>query len=92
MQVEREVLREDTILENIIEQAFVAGAEPDGVVGEVGVSAIGAKINEKEGHAVAHAVQFAVGPFAAGSGGDLFLVKISDVGIGDDDLGPQGFA
>ena len=56
MEIEREVLREDTIFENVIEQAFVAGPEPDGVVGEVGVSAVSSKVDEEKGHAVAHGV------------------------------------
>lgn len=56
MEVEREVLCENTIFENVIEQAFVAGPEPDGVVGEVGVSAVSSKVDEEKGHAVAHGV------------------------------------
>ena len=56
MEIEREVLCEDTIFENVIEQAFVAGAKPDGVVGEVGVGPVGSKVDEEKGHAVAHGV------------------------------------
>ena len=56
MEIEREVLREDTIFENVIEQAFVAGTKPDGVVGEVGVGPVGSKVDKEERHAVAHGV------------------------------------
>ena len=56
MKVEREVLGKNSVLENIVQKAFVAGPEPDGVVGEVGVGPVGAEINQKEGHAVAHFV------------------------------------
>ena len=56
MEIEREVLSEDTIFENVIEQAFVAGPEPDGVMGKIGVSAVSSKVDEEKGHAVAHGV------------------------------------
>ena len=56
MEVEREILCQDSVFENIIEKAFVAGAEPDGVVGEVGVGPVGSKVDEEKGHAVAHGV------------------------------------
>ena len=45
VEVEGEVLRENTIFKNVIEEATVAGSEPDGVVGEIGVGAVGAKID-----------------------------------------------
>ena len=45
MEVEREVFRENTIFKNVIEEATVAGSEPDSVVGEIGVGAIGAEID-----------------------------------------------
>jgi hypothetical protein len=54
VEIEREVLREDAIFENVIEKAFVAGAEPDGVVGEVGVGPVGSKVYKEKRHAVAH--------------------------------------
>jgi len=56
VEIEREVLCEDTIFENVIEQAFVAGPEPDGVVREVGVSPVGSKVGKEKRHAVAHGV------------------------------------
>jgi hypothetical protein len=56
VKVEREVFGKNSVLENIVQKAFVAGPEPDGVVGEVGVGPVGAEINQKEGHAVAHFV------------------------------------
>ena len=56
MKVEREVFGKNSVLENIVQKAFVAGPEPDGVVGEVGVGPVGAEINQKEGHVVAHFV------------------------------------
>ena len=45
VEVEGEVFREDTIFKNVIEEATVAGPEPDGVVGEIGVGAIGTEID-----------------------------------------------
>ena len=56
MEIEGEVLCEDTIFENVIEKAFVAGTKPYGVVGEVGVGPVGSKVDEEKGHAVAHGV------------------------------------
>ena len=56
MEVEGEVFRENSVLKNIVQKAFVAGPEPDGVMGKIGVSAVGAEINKKEGHTVAHFV------------------------------------
>jgi len=45
VKVKGEVFREDTIFKNVIEKATVAGSEPNGVVGEIGVGAVGAKID-----------------------------------------------
>ena len=45
VEIEREVFGENSVLENVVEKAFVAGPEPDGVVSEVGVSSVRAKIN-----------------------------------------------
>jgi len=45
VEVEGEIFREDTIFKNVIEEATVAGPEPDGVVGEIGVGAIGTEID-----------------------------------------------
>ena len=56
MEIKREVLCQDSGFEDIIEQAFVAGAEPDGVVREVGVGPVSSKVDEEKGHAVAHGV------------------------------------
>jgi hypothetical protein len=92
MEIEREVLREDTIFENVIEQAFVAGAEPDSVVGKIGVSAVSSKVDEEKGHAVAHGVQFSIGPFMSCGCGDFFLIEICDVRIGYNYVRPKGFA
>jgi hypothetical protein len=56
VEIEREVLSQDSVFKDIVEKAFVAGAEPDGVVGEVGVGPVGSKVDEEKGHAVAHGV------------------------------------
>ena len=45
VKIEREVLRQNLVFEDIVEQAFVAGSEPDGVVSEIGVGAVGAEID-----------------------------------------------
>ena len=45
VEVEREVLRQNLVFEDIVEQAFVAGSEPNSVVGEIGVGAIGTEID-----------------------------------------------
>ena len=56
MEIEREVLSQDSVFKDIVEKAFVAGAEPDGVVREVGVGPVSSKVDEEKGHAVAHGV------------------------------------
>jgi hypothetical protein len=56
VEIEREVLSQDSVFKDIVEKAFVAGAEPDGVVGEVWVGPVGSKVDEEKGHAVAHGV------------------------------------
>ncbi len=56
MEIEREILSQDSVFKDIVEKAFVAGAKPDGVVGEVGVGPVGSKVDEEKGHAVAHGV------------------------------------
>ena len=56
MEVEGEVLSQDSVFKDIVEKAFVAGAEPDGVVGEVGVGSVGSKVDKEKRHAVAHGV------------------------------------
>ena len=56
MELEREVLSQDSVFKDIVEKAFVAGAEPDGVVGKVGVGSVGSKVDEEKGHTVAHGV------------------------------------
>jgi hypothetical protein len=56
VEVEGEVLCQDAVFEDIVEQAFVAGPEPDGVVSEVGVGPVGSKVDKEKRHAVAHGV------------------------------------
>jgi len=92
VEVEREVLGQVTMVENIVEEALVPWAEPDGVVGEFGIGAVGAEINQEEGHAVAHPAEAGIRPFAAMSGGDTLLVEVGDIGVGDHDLGAENFA
>jgi hypothetical protein len=45
MKIKGEVLGQDSIFEDIVEETFVPGTKPNGVVGEVGVSSVRAKIN-----------------------------------------------
>ena len=54
MEIKRKVLRKDAIFKNVVEETFVSGAEPDGVVGEIGVGAVRAKIDQEKRHAVTH--------------------------------------
>ena len=63
VEVEREILCQDSVLENIVEKALVAWAEPDGVVGEVGIGSVGSKVDKEKRHAVAHGVYPSIGPF-----------------------------
>jgi len=65
VEIEREILSQDSVFKDIVEKAFVAGAKPDGVVGEVGVGPVSSKVDEEKGHAVAHRIEFAVSPFMA---------------------------
>ena len=92
VEVEGEILGKDAIFENVVQETFVAGTKPDRVVGQIGIGAVGAEIDQEEGHAVVHFFQFFVGPFVASFLGNFFAVKIGDVGIGDDDLGAERFA
>lgn len=92
MEIEREVLSQDSVFKDIVEKAFVAGSEPDGVVGEVGVGPVGSKVDEEKRHAVTHRIEFAVSPFMSSGCGYFFLIKICDVGIRDDDVGAKGFS
>ena len=92
MEIEREVLGKDAIFKNVVEEAFVAGTEPDRVVGQIGIGAVGAEIDQEEGHAVVHFFQLFVGPFVAGFLGNFFAVEICDIGIGDHDLGTERFS
>ena len=92
MEIERKVLREDPIFENVIEQTFVAGAEPDGVVGKIGVGPVRAEINEKKRHAVTHRIKFSVGPFMSCGCGNFFLIEVCDVCIRYDHIGAKRFA
>jgi len=81
VEIKRKVLCEDTIFENVIEEGFVAGAEPDGVVGEIRVGAVRAEIDKKKGHAVTHRIEFAVGPFMPCGCRNFFLIEVCDVGV-----------
>ena len=62
------------------------------MVREVGVGPVRSKVDEEKGHAVAHGVQFSIGPFMACGCGDFFLIEISHVGVGDNDVGAKRFA
>ena len=79
-------------LEDVVEQGAVAGAEQDGVVGDVVVAAVGAEIPDEEAHGVTGAVDAAVGPAAAVLGGDEAAVGPGGVGVGDDEVGADGLA
>jgi len=92
MEIEGEVLRKDAIFKNVIQEAFIAGAEPDGVVGEVGVGAVRAEIDKKKRHAVAHRIEFAVGPFMPCGCRNFFLIEVCDVRVGDDHVGTKRLA
>jgi len=92
VEIEREVVSQDSVFKDIVEKAFVAGSEPDGVVGEVGVGPVGSKVDEEKGHAVTHRIEFAVSPFMSSGCGYFFLIEISDVGIGDNDVSAKRFA
>jgi len=54
MKIKGEVLGQDSIFKDIVEETFVPGSEPDGVVGEVGVGPVGSKVYKEKRHAVAH--------------------------------------
>ena len=81
MEIEGKVLRQDAIFENVIEETFVPGAEPNGVVGEIRVGAVRPEIDKKKGHAVTHRIEFAVGPFMSCGCGNFFLIEVCDVGV-----------
>jgi len=56
MKIKGEVLGQDSVFKDIVEETFVPGSEPDGVVREVGVGPVSSKVDEEKGHAVAHGV------------------------------------
>ena len=91
VEVEGEVLGQDPVVEDVVEQSLVAGAEPDGVVGKFRIGAVGPEIDEKKGHAVAHFFEPTVGPFVAHRRGDFLTVEIGHIGVRDDHLGAKGF-
>ena len=85
VEIEREIVGEDFLLEDVLEQFLVALGEDDGVVRQLGVGAVGAEIDEEEAHRVAHPFEPRIGPFFARRGRHGFLVEIGHVGVGDDD-------
>ena len=91
MQIEREIFRQDLFLEDVGQQPFVALAEDDVVVGEIGVGVpfFSAKVDDKQRHAVFGELFVAcVGVAqAARFGGDHVQVGPGYVGVGDDVIG-----
>jgi hypothetical protein len=68
VEVEREVVGEHLLLEDVVEQLFVARAQEDGVVRHVFVLPVGAEVPDEEGHGVARALDARVGPGRRASG------------------------
>src|ERR1700733_2251700 len=62
MQVEAEIGREALAVENIAKEFAIAGTEQDGVMRDVVVAAVYAKIPDEETHRIAGSVDLAVGP------------------------------
>ena len=92
MKIKGKVLGQNAVVKNIVEEALVPWAEPDGVMGKLGIGTVGAEINQEKGHAVAHPAESGIGPFAAMGGRDTFLVEVGDVRVGDHDFGAENFS
>ena len=92
VEVETEVVGDDAALEDVIEESAVAGAEEDGVVGDVFVAAVGGEKEDEEAHGVFAGGEFSIGPLAAVDGGDELAVDGGWVGVGHDEVGFDLFA
>ena len=69
-------------LEDVVQQAAVARAQQDGVVGHVRVLAAGAEVPDEQAHRVARLVQAAVGPAMAVLAGQQVAVGPGRIGVG----------
>lgn len=89
VQVEGEVLGEGFLVEDVLQQAFVALAQNDVVVLQLGIEVafLGAEVNHKQGHAVVHAVELAVGVLAAVFLFDEVTVGEGHIRVGNDGIG-----
>jgi hypothetical protein len=92
VKVEAEVVGHDAAFEDVIEEFAVAGAEEDGVVGDVLVAAVGREEKDEEAHGVLAGGEFPIGPLAAVDGGDEVTVDGGWVGVGHNEVGVDFFA
>ena len=87
VEIDGKIFAEDFLVEDIVEELFVAAAEKDGVVFDVFVNAAGAEVNDEEAHGVFHAVELLISPLGAGAFRKHFAVGVGDVGVADDGVG-----
>ena len=90
VEVEREVVRQDPLVEDVVQQPFVAGAEDDGVMGDVFVGLLGAEVGDEEAHGLAPPGDCVVGVFLAVLCGDHLGVDDGGICVADDEVGLEG--
>ena len=83
MQIEREILREYLLVEDVLEQPFVAFAQDDIVVSQsaIRISSFGSQIEHKEGHAVLHALDLTIGVLTPVHFGNQIAIGKRGIGI-----------
>ena len=82
VEVEAEVVGNDTALEDVVEESAVAGTEEDGVMGDVLVAAVGGEVEDEQPHGIFAGGQLLIGPLAPVDGGDELTVDGGRVGVG----------
>jgi len=80
------------LLEDVLQQTFVARAQQHHVVRHVGVLLVGAEVPDKQAHGVAALVNALVGPVAAVFRRDQVAVGPGRVGVGDHDVSSHELA
>ena len=90
MQIEREVFRQVLVGKNLAQQPLVAFAEDDVVMRQLalaGITALGAEVDHKEGHAVLLALDPKVIVDASLRLGDHIEIGVGHVSIGNHNVG-----
>jgi len=92
VQIEAEILGQNFALEDVVEQALVARAHENHVVGQGIVTTPCAEVPNKEAHGVVRLLHLAVGPDGALGASQCGLVCPCGIGIGDHHVGLDALA